>query len=50
MQRAALTDRYVDFANHCLQLAATTADEQSRQLLREMAAEWLDLAERALSR
>jgi hypothetical protein len=49
MQQAALSDRYVDFANHCLQLAATTNDERSRQILREMAAQWLELAEVALA-
>jgi hypothetical protein len=49
MQGDALGDRYVDFANHCLQLAATTADEQSRRILREMAASWLELAEVALA-
>ena len=49
MQQAALSDRYVDFANHCLQLAATTTDERSRQILREMATKWLELAEVALA-
>ena len=39
---------YVEYANHCLQLAATTADEESRWILRKMAAEWLELAEMAL--
>jgi len=49
MQRAVMSDRYVDFANHCLQLAASTTDTQSRLMLREMAAQWLELAEQALS-
>ena len=49
MQQAALSDRYVDYANHCLKLAATTTDEQSRRILREMATKWLELAEMALS-
>lgn len=49
MRRAAPGDRYVDFANHCLQLAAATTDEQSRRILREMAAKWLELAEVALA-
>ena len=49
MQRAGMSDRYVDFANHCLRLAASTTDMQSRQILREMAAQWLELAEKALS-
>lgn len=49
MQQAALSDRYVDFANHCLQLAATTTYERSRRILREMATKWLELAEMALA-
>ena len=49
MQQAALSDRYVDYANHCLQLAATTTDERSRRMLREMATKWLELAEGALA-
>jgi hypothetical protein len=44
-----MSERYVDFANHCLQLAATTSDGQSRLILREMAAQWLKLAETELS-
>jgi hypothetical protein len=36
---------YVGFATHCLQLAKVAADHQSRAILREMAAEWLKLAE-----
>jgi hypothetical protein len=39
----------VDYANHCLQLAATTTDERSRRILREMASKWLELAEMALA-
>jgi hypothetical protein len=38
-------ERYVAFATHCLQLAKVAADNQSRTILREMAAEWLKLAE-----
>ena len=49
MQQAALGERYVDFANHCLQLAATTTDERSRRMLRVMATKWLELAEAALA-
>jgi hypothetical protein len=49
MQQAALSDRYVDFANHCLQLAAKTTDERSRRILREMATKWLELAEVTLA-
>jgi hypothetical protein len=38
-------ERYVDYATHCLQLARTSIDQNSRTLLKEMAAEWLRLAE-----
>jgi hypothetical protein len=38
-------EQYVAFATHCLQLATVEADRQSRAVLREMAAEWLKLAE-----
>jgi hypothetical protein len=38
-------ERYVAYATHCLQLAKVAADNQSRAVLREMAAEWLKLAE-----
>ena len=38
-------ERYVAFATHCLQLTKVAADNQSRIVLREMAAEWLKLAE-----
>jgi hypothetical protein len=37
--------RYVGYATHCLELAKTTTDQKSRNILREMAAEWLKLAE-----
>jgi hypothetical protein len=40
-------EQYVDFATHCLQLAKAAGDSQSRTILREMAAEWLKLAEAA---
>jgi hypothetical protein len=46
-QSIAKREQYVDFATHCLQLAKVTADHQSRLVLREMAAEWLKLAEGA---
>ena len=39
-------ERYVGYANHCLQLAKVATDEYSRAILREMATEWLKLAER----
>jgi len=38
-------ERYVAYATHCLQLAKVAADNQSRAILREMAAEWLKPAE-----
>ena len=41
-------EQYVGFATHCLQLAKVEADRQSRAVLREMAAEWLKLAEVAV--
>jgi hypothetical protein len=40
-------EQYVGFVTHCLQLAKVAADHESRALLREMAAEWLKLAEAA---
>jgi hypothetical protein len=39
-------ERYVGFATSCLQLAKVATDEYSRAILREMATEWLKLAER----
>ena len=38
-------ERYVGYATHCLQLAKVATDLESRNILREMAAEWLKLAE-----
>jgi hypothetical protein len=38
-------EQYVAFATHCLQLAKVATDGNSREILREMAAEWLKLAE-----
>jgi hypothetical protein len=40
-------ERYVGYATHCLLLAKATADRASRAILKEMAAEWLKLAEAA---
>jgi hypothetical protein len=40
-------EQYVGFATHCLQLAKVATDSESRAILREMAAEWLMLAEAA---
>lgn len=39
------TDRYEQYAQHCLRLAAQTPDRDSRVMLREMAAEWLKLCD-----
>jgi hypothetical protein len=38
-------EQYVGYATHCLKLAKATADRESRAILKEMAAEWLKLAE-----
>ena len=38
-------ERYVGYATHCLQLAKVATDQESRAFLKEMAAEWLKLAE-----
>jgi hypothetical protein len=43
-------ERYVDYANCCLQLAKVVSDNNSRVLLREMASEWLKLAEQSYDR
>jgi hypothetical protein len=40
-----LRERYVGYATHCLQLAKLATDQESRAMLREMATEWLKLAE-----
>jgi hypothetical protein len=36
---------YVDYAKHCLQLAKTETEQASCIIQREMAAEWLKLAD-----
>lgn len=46
-ERTERRERYVDYANYCLQLAKATTDHQARTRLREMASEWLKLAEQA---
>jgi hypothetical protein len=40
-------ERYVGYATCCLQIAKTMLDGQTRTTLREMASEWLKLAEHA---
>jgi hypothetical protein len=49
-KKSAKCEKYVDYANHCLILATATTDEETGTILREMAAEWLELAEAALAR
>ena len=41
-------EKYVDFANKCLWLANQSDDETVQTALRQMAREWIDLAEAAL--
>ena len=36
---------YVRYAEHCLNIVTATADQESRSIQREMAAEWLRLAD-----
>jgi hypothetical protein len=36
---------YVRFASRCLEMVAVTNDQESRSIQREMAAEWLTLAD-----
>jgi len=43
-------ERYVDYANCCLQLAKVVLDKRSRATLKEMASEWLKLAEKSYER
>jgi hypothetical protein len=38
-------ERYVGYANYCLHLAKVATVPESRTILKEMAAEWLKLAE-----
>jgi hypothetical protein len=40
-------ERYVGYSAYCLKLAKVTFDNQSRAMLREMASEWLKLAEQS---
>jgi hypothetical protein len=39
---------YVRYAEHCLNMVASTKDQDSRCINREMAAEWLTLADAVL--
>jgi hypothetical protein len=38
-------ERYAGYSAYCLKLAKVIFDSQSRTMLREMASEWLKLAE-----
>jgi hypothetical protein len=40
-------EKYVEYTEHCLKLAKQATDLEARAILREMAAEWLKLAETA---
>ncbi len=39
-------EEYVRYAEHCLAMAKLAPDQESRSIQREMAAEWLRLAEK----
>ena len=39
---------YARYAEHCLKLVTVATDQESRAIQREMAAEWLRLADSAL--
>ena len=41
---------YARYAAHCLNLVLAAKDQESRSIQREMAAEWLKLADTALER
>ena len=41
---------YMDYAQHCLKMAAQLPNRESRIILREMAAEWTALAGQAAER
>jgi hypothetical protein len=43
-------ERYVGYSAFCLQLAKVVLDNKSRTMLREMASEWLKLAEQSYER
>ena len=40
--------RYTRFAAHCLEMVTVARDQASRSIQREMAAEWLKLADATL--
>ena len=46
VQKTDKRDQYIRYAEHCLEMARTAPDQESRRIQREMAAEWLKLAEK----
>ncbi|MEA2982772.1 MAG: hypothetical protein QOF09_4595 [Alphaproteobacteria bacterium] len=42
-------DEYTRYADHCLKMAKQNLEHDSRMVLREMANEWLKLADNPLS-
>jgi len=46
IRKAEKCEEYVRYAEHCLTMAKIASDQASRILLREMAAEWLKLADK----
>jgi hypothetical protein len=43
-------ENYVRYAEHCLKMVPLAPDQEYRNVQREMAAEWLKLADAALHR
>jgi hypothetical protein len=43
-------ERYVGYSAFCLQLAKVVLDNESRAMLKEIASEWLKLAEQSYER
>ena len=41
---------YTRFATHCLEMVTVARDQESRSIQREMAAEWLRLADEIVDR
>jgi hypothetical protein len=45
ISRADKADEYMHYAEHCMKTARTISDREPRTLHREMAAEWIKLAQ-----
>ena len=45
ISKADKANEYVGYAKHCLKIAEALPEHESRILLREMAAEWMKLAQ-----